>query len=136
MDGMHAFMFERLRMDRAIRNGCLLGFSLAFLSLVFGCGGDDGGGGGGDAQGGGPETGDKWSLTILFSPTYSAYDDGEHDFQLPVIVPGMAGVTFTAADPSLVSIENGADGALLTMKKAGSTTITAESPNGAAGTAT
>jgi hypothetical protein len=111
----------------------VLGLSLAFVTLVFGCGGDDGGGGD-KPGGGGPETGDKGQLSILFSPMYSAYD-GEHDFQLPVIVPNTSGVTFTAADPSLVSIENGADGAMLTMKKAGSTTITAKAPNGATGTA-
>ncbi|MET0341303.1 MAG: hypothetical protein ABW252_09880 [Polyangiales bacterium] len=109
------------------RIGLLAALSFAALGAYIGCGGGGGGGdddnGGGDpAPGGsGGQTGD---LEIVFNPMYSGFD-GVHTYQIPVKTTGVKNATFTAADPSLVTIEKDGDGVLITTKKAGETTITA-----------
>ncbi len=72
------------------------------------------------------------ALTIAFSPMYSAYESG-HTYQVPAIVSGVASntLTWSAADPSIVSIADDpvTGGAMLTLRKAGTTTITAQVGN-------
>ncbi len=83
-------------------------------------------------SGGGATTGCAQSaLTILFNPMYSAYD-GVHTFQLPAVVNGIdptnVEVSWSAADPSMVQMEQDpvTGGVMLTMQKAGNTTIYAQ----------
>ncbi len=70
------------------------------------------------------------TLTVLFSPMYSGYD-GVHTYQVPAVVAGVSNssVTWTASDPSMVSIRPdiaiAQGGAMLTTLKAGTVTITA-----------
>lgn len=102
-------------------------------SLATACG-DAGGGSAGTGNSGDPS---KKTLSLLFAPVmYSAYD-GEHNFKLPVIATNSSGtVTFTATDESFVDITPTADGAMLTMRKAGTTTIVGTAPDGTWGEST
>jgi len=70
-------------------------------------------------------TGSAGSLKLLFAPMYSAFEPS-HTYQLPVIVDGLTGATFSASDPSKVDVANTPTGALLTMKAPGKVTITAK----------
>lgn len=110
----------------------LVGSAVCFALLLLGsassfgaCGGDSGGGGDGDGDTGGPVPGG----TIVLQPSklYTAWD-GQHDFTVPV-VSGVSGATWTASDPSAVSIEPTSDGALIKVKKGGvpKVTVTAKS---------
>jgi hypothetical protein len=119
-------------MIRAART-CLGVFSILIAgSSAAACGGDDGNSG--TASGGDPA---KKTLTLMFAPVmYSAYD-GEHDFRLPVIATNASGkVTYKAADESMVDIAPTADGAMMTMRKAGTTTIIGTAPDGSWGEST
>jgi hypothetical protein len=106
-------------------------------AAAVGCGG--GGGGDDDANEGTPmggmnnnnnngDTSATDTLRVVFSPMYSAFVPG-HDSKIPVIVDGKTGadVMFTAADMTMVDIEKTAEGAMLTIRKAGTTTIRAKS---------
>jgi len=75
-------------------------------------------------------------LAIQFPKGHSAFD-GTHDFKLPALVTGVKKVKWSVADPDMVDLEPGADGTsvMITMKKAGSTTLTAKSGS-LSGTAT
>jgi hypothetical protein len=93
---------------------------------------DDGGGTGG---GGGntPATAkgcENPGLTILFSPMYSAYIDGQvHQFKVPAVVDGImpGAITWKAEDPSMVDItpDSTVGGVMITTRKAGDTKIIA-----------
>lgn len=100
---------------------------------AIGCGGDSSGDSNQGSSNGGDSAED--TLNLHFDPMYSAYD-GVHEFQLPVIVEDVSGATFRASDPSMVTIEQTADGATLTMRKAGKVTIIASTPDGQTGRAT
>lgn len=116
-------------MIRALRTR--LGFVsiLTAGSLVIGCGSDDGGGSSNGGNKGLP-SGDP-DLGVTFSPMYSAYVEG-HTFRVPVTVLEAPGkINFRALDESMVTIERTGDSsAMLTMKKAGQTTIIAETEDG------
>jgi hypothetical protein len=89
------------------------------------CGGDDKGDKTSTSNPvGGDPTGAAGTLKLLFAPMYSAFEP-THKYQLPVIIDGFTGAKFEASDPSKVDVENTATGATLTMKAAGSVTITA-----------
>lgn len=70
------------------------------------------------------------TLRVVFTPMFSAYIPG-HDSKLPVIVDGKTGadVTFTVADTSIADVEKTADGAMLLIRKAGTTTVVAKAGN-------
>jgi hypothetical protein len=101
--------------------GVLLTTGAAFMA----CGGDDKGDKTttGNPVGGDP-TGAAGDLKLLFAPMYSAFEP-THKYQIPVIIDGQTGAKFEASDPSKVDVENTATGATLTMKAAGTVTITA-----------
>ena len=65
-------------------------------------------------------------LSVLFPTMYSSFD-GVHSFQVPAVVDGIKGATWSASDPSVVQLDPSADGAsvMMTTKKAGQVTITA-----------
>jgi hypothetical protein len=65
-------------------------------------------------------------LAVLFPKMYSAYD-GVHQFKLPATVGGVAGVRWSASDPSLVDLDPDASGSnvLITTRGAGTVTLTA-----------
>jgi hypothetical protein len=95
-------------------------------ALVLGCG--SGGGGGSGSSGGG-------SLAIIYPKSFSAFD-GVHTFKVPAMVQGVTGVKWSASDPALVEIEaladdgsNSGSEAMMTMKGAGTVTITAQAGN-------
>jgi hypothetical protein len=75
-------------------------------------------------------------LAIQFPKGYSAFD-GTHDFKLPAMVTGVKKVKWTTSDPDTVDLEPSADttSVMITMRKAGSVTITAKSGS-LSGTAT
>jgi len=107
--------------------GLPLVLQLAVLSSFIACGGSDKGDDD-DTDGSGKDVGGAAAtdtLRVVFSPVYSAYIPN-HDTSVPVIVDGKTGATFTADDPSLVDIDPSAEGAILRIKKAGSTTIRAK----------
>ena len=97
-----------------IRAVCTRLCALSLLTagtFAVGCGGDDGGDDSNQLPVG------ATTLTLVFSPMYSAYIEGGPKCKVPVKATGATGkVTFTAADPSMVDIEETADGAMLTMK--------------------
>jgi hypothetical protein len=103
-------------------------------SLAAACGDAGSGGSAGTGSGGDPS---KKTLSLMFAPVmYSAYD-GEHSFKLPVIATNASGVvTFKATDESLVDITPTADGAMLTTRKAGTTTIIGTASDGTWGEST
>jgi hypothetical protein len=75
------------------------------------------------------------TLNIDFSPMYSGYD-GMHTYQVPATisnaaVTGIANVSWSASDPSVVNLAPASDGigVLITTKKAGQVTITATTGN-------
>lgn len=107
---------------------------LAAGSLAAACGDESDGGSGGTGSGGDPS---KKTLSLMFAPVmYSAYD-GEHIFKLPVIATNASGtVSFKAADESYVDIAPTAEGAMLTMRKAGTTSIIGTAPDGTWGEST
>jgi hypothetical protein len=94
---------------------------------------DDGGGGaggGGDTNSMTAKGCDKPSLTVLFSPMYSAYIDGQvHQFKIPAVVDGLmpGAVNWKAEDPSMVDIvaDSTVGGVMITTRKAGDTKIIA-----------
>jgi hypothetical protein len=69
-------------------------------------------------------------LNIYFPTMYSAYD-GVHKFQIPATVGGVAGVRWSASDPSLVDVDPEGNGStvMLTMRGSGSVTLRAEAGN-------
>src|SRR5690606_3066154 len=87
-------------------------------------GNSGGGDGDGDGDGSGSGQVQEDALNILFTPMYSAYD-GVHDFKVPVKVENVSGVTFTASEDGFVDIDPTEDGAMLTMRKAGTVEIIA-----------
>jgi hypothetical protein len=79
------------------------------------------------------------SLTILFSPMYSAFAPN-HTFSVPAVVNGLdpsATITFSASDPSMVDIQQPDDMgvAMITTRKAGTVNIIA-SAGGLCGSST
>jgi hypothetical protein len=117
-------------MIRAVRTRLGILSMLTASSMVFGCGSDGDKGNGAEGGKGGIPTGEE-SLNLTFSPMYSAYD-GEHEFKVPVIVVDPPSkITFRPLDPSMVDVSRTGDAsAMLTMKKAGKTTIIAEAEDG------
>lgn len=90
--------------------------------LVVGCG--DSGGGGAAAKK--PE-----AFNVFPKSIYTGFD-GQHTYKAPVIAVSKegvpittGGVTWTLADPSLADVAVEAQGATLTAKKSGETTLTA-----------
>jgi hypothetical protein len=120
-------------MIRTIRSRLDVLSLLTAGSLAAGCS-DAGGNGTGAGSSGDPA---KKTLSLMFAPVmYSAYD-GEHDFKLPVIATNTSGtVTFKATDESFVDITPTADGAMLTTRKAGTTTIIGTASDGTWGEST
>lgn len=107
------------------RVASVLGVLLTTGAAFMACGGDDDGGKTttNNPVGGDP-TAAPGTLKLLFAPMYSAFEP-THKYQLPVIIDGFTGAKFEASDPSKVDVENTATGATLTMKAAGTVTITA-----------
>ncbi len=52
--------------------------------------------------------------------------DGSRAYKVPVSLVGGASATWTAEDPSLVTLETKKEGVMITARKAGSTTVTAK----------
>jgi hypothetical protein len=113
-------------------------------SVAMGCGSDDGnspgngsndsGTSGGSEDGGTGGEGNN-ALTLTFSPMYSAYG-GTHTYKLPVKVEGASGDLDVTTDPAgFVESEPYADGVMLTMKKAGTTTVKIKDKAGNTGSA-
>ena len=108
--------------------------TLRFLSLMAsaavlaatGCGGDSGGGN--DMQAGGATSETAGAIQVFPPKIYSGFD-GTNSYQAPIIAHNAASkVTWTISDESIASLmPSGAKGEnlMLTMKKAGSATITA-----------
>ncbi len=91
--------------------------------------GSQGGAQGGAAGGGG-------TLQISFNPMYSAYDDGAHEFQVPVKVEGATGkLTVTTSPADFVEQRPSMTGVTLITKKAGKATVTIKDEAGNSGTA-
>ncbi len=87
-----------------------------------------------DPQGNPPSGGG--TLTLVFNPMYSAYDDGAHDFKVPVQVTGATGkLTVTTSPTNFVSSEPSSTGVTLTTRMAGTATVTIQDAAGNAGTA-
>jgi hypothetical protein len=98
-----------------------------------GAGGTTAGTAGGTTAGTGGGGGGK--LEIQFNPMYSAFD-GKHTFRLPVLVTGAKGkLTVTTSPADFVSYEPSPDGVMLTMRKAGDTTVTITDAEGNTGSA-
>lgn len=121
-----------MSMNRLFGSAVCCALLLGAVSSWSACGGDSGGGGDGDAPGD-ESTGPVAAGTITIKPSkvYTAWD-GEHEFVVPVVA-GVSGATWTASDPSAVSIETQADGgALIKVKKGGvpKVTVTAKSGTG------
>lgn len=106
------------------RVASVLGVLLTTGAAFMACGGDDDGKTTTNNPVGGDPTAAPGTLKLLFAPMYSAFEP-THKYQLPVIIDGFTGAKFTASDPSKVDVENTATGATLTMKAAGTVTITA-----------
>jgi len=116
-------------MTNSIRLALLLGLQLAAGAAFTGCGSDSdpemdapanpGGGGAKDPAG------QAGTLQILNAPLYSAFVEG-HEATLPVTVKGVKGAKFSSSDTSVAIVTDTADGATITIKKDGSTTITAK----------
>jgi hypothetical protein len=75
------------------------------------------------------------TLNVDFSPMYSGYD-GVHTYQVPATianaaVTGVANVSWSVSDPSVVDLAPAADGVgvMITTKKAGQVTVTAKTAN-------
>lgn len=110
-----------------------VGSLLAVASLLPACSGSSGdssgngsgGGGSGGAKSANDECSDS-SLTIVFSPMYSAYESS-HTYQVPAIISGVASskITWSASDSEAVSFANDSatGGVMITMHKAGTVTI-------------
>jgi hypothetical protein len=103
-------------------------------------GGSSNSAGSGNASGSPSTTSCANNLTIAFAPDmYSAFiPNSSHTFQLPVIAQGVsnASVTWSAADPSMVKIDPGADvsgATLLTMQGSGDTVIYGKTDSGLCG---
>jgi hypothetical protein len=120
----------------------MLGAAALVAVLAGSCGGDDkgksgdmtGDGSPGGAQGG--AAGGGGALTIAFNPMYSAYDDGAHEFQVPVKVDGATGkLTVTTAPTDFVDQRPATAGVTLITKKAGKATVTITDEAGNKGTA-
>lgn len=71
-------------------------------------------------------------LKIVFSPMYSGYDGGEHNFKVPAIVVGIEGVHWSASDVSMVDMEEDpvTGGVMISTRKAGMVKIIARSSDG------
>ncbi|MET0341481.1 MAG: hypothetical protein ABW252_10810 [Polyangiales bacterium] len=95
------------------------------MTGVLGCGGDASSDGTGSASSDDSAGG---SLNVLFSPMYSAYD-GVHEFKLPAVIDGVSGARWSADPVDAVSLETTSDGVMITMKRAGTVTITAQAGN-------
>lgn len=117
-------------MIRAVRTRLGILTVLTAGSLALGCGSDGGKGGAGGGGNKGLPDGEE-SLAITFSPMYSAYD-GKHTFKVPVVVlDAPSKITFRALDESMVDVVRTGDAsAMLTMRKAGNTTIVGEADDG------
>lgn len=111
------------------------------VAVGIGCG--DSGGGSDDGNGGtGSNSGSnggfpvqKAVLQLAFDPMYSGYD-GVHDYKLPVKVTGATGdLTVTTDPPDFVDSEPNTDGVMLTMRKAGATTVLIKDAQGSWGSA-
>jgi hypothetical protein len=118
-------------MIRAVRTRLGILTVLAAGSLALGCGSDGGGKGGAGAGGNKGLPDGEESLAITFSPMYSAFD-GKHTFKVPVVVlDAPAKITFRALDEGMVDVVRTGDAsAMLTMRKAGKTTIVGEADDG------
>jgi hypothetical protein len=73
-------------------------------------------------------------LSIAFNPMYSAYiDDGMHTFQVPAVVYGSDGTATWYADSNFVGMQQDnerTNEVLLSMRQAGTTTITVQTSDG------
>ena len=70
------------------------------------------------------------TLQLTYAPMYSAFiEGGAHEAQLPVQLKDTSlrgkGAKFTSSDPSVAVVSDTADGATITVKKDGTTTIKA-----------
>lgn len=118
-------------MNRLIGSAVCCALLLGAVSSWSACGGDSGGGGDGDATGDeGTGAVAAGTITIKPSKVYTAFD-GTHEFAVPV-VSGVSGATWSASDPSAVTIEPTAEGALIKVKKGGvpKVTVTAKAGTG------
>jgi hypothetical protein len=71
-------------------------------------------------------------LKIVFSPMYSGFDGGDHNFKIPAIVLDVQGVHWSASDISYVDMEEDpvTGGVMITTRKAGMVKIIARSSDG------
>lgn len=98
-----------------------IGFTIVGAG-VLACSSSTSGGGGG---GGSTACTEPNALTIEFSPMYSAYD-GTHMFQIPAIVTGLSGATWSVSDPTAASLaaDTETGGTMITITKGGVNTVT------------
>jgi hypothetical protein len=110
--------------------------AVALIITALAC--SDSGGkkdGTGDDTPDGP-SGGGGALTIVFNPMYSAYDDGVHEFKVPVQVTGATGkLTVTTSPANFVTTEPSAAGVMLITRMAGTATVTIQDASGNVGTA-
>ena len=93
-------------------------------------GGTSGTAGTGVSNATGPATScPKSVLEVVFSPMYSAYFDGTHQFQVPAVVQGVDSsvITWSASDPSMVELaeDPSTGGTMITVQKSGTVDIIA-----------
>jgi hypothetical protein len=118
-------------MNSSTRLALLLGLQVAAGAAFLACGGDDKdpapatGGSGGD--GGTPTAStDNGGLAFVTTPLYSAYVPS-HEAQVPIVIKDASrrkmGAKFTSKDPSIATVVDTDDGALVTVKKDGKVVI-------------
>jgi hypothetical protein len=100
------------------------------------------GGGGGTGNDGGNNNGQPGScanptLPVSFSPMFSAFvnDTTTHQFQIPAIVDGASGFTWSSSDPSKVKLtpDPTTGGVMITMQGQGTVNIFATAADGTCG---
>lgn len=99
----------------------------SFLLAAVACGSDSSNG---DASESAGMTGGVDSFKIFPDKIFSGYDDGTNTYKAPVIAhfTGKEGaVTWKVSDESIASVASDGPNAMLTMKKAGKTMVTATS---------
>lgn len=115
------------------RLALLLGLQASAGALLVAC--DDGEGASptlgldaGTVEGSAPPFSDNGGLELMHKPMYSAYVEG-HEAQLPVTLVDRTlrnrGAKFSVSDPTIASVVDTPDGALITVKREGSVVVRA-----------
>jgi hypothetical protein len=120
-------------MNSSTRLALILGLQIAAGAAFVACGGDDPAEEGTPGPTTDPKTDGKVTGTLAFqsTPLYSAFvEGGMHEAKVPVILKDPSqrgkGAKFTSMDTAVATVEDTADGAMVTIKKDGSVTIKGE----------